>query len=159
MSSKKVSFGSLAPKKPERLNITSLMDILTIILIFLLVNYSDVVEEVPLPDYIILPKVQIKSVGKAITGITLIVGKDRWAFDKGETIAFNSFASQREEVMKRAAQGLERIKQEYEKDGKAIELMILADKDVPYKMIDSVVLTAAGVGITAINFVSMRQDI
>ncbi len=159
MSSKKASFGSYTQKKPERLNITSLMDILTIILIFLLVNYSDVVEEVPLPDYITLPKIQIKQAGNALVGITLIIGKDRWAFDKGETIAFNSFATQRDEVMKKAAQGMERMKKEYEKDGKSLEIMILADKDIPYKVIDSAVLSAAGVGITAINFVSLRQDI
>ncbi len=134
------------------------MDVLTIILIFLLVNYSEVVEEVEMPDYITLPKVKITSIGKSIEGITLIVGKDRWALGPNQVFAFNSFSSQRDDIMEKVAQGLDKMKKSNEIENKKTNLVILADKEIPYKMIDSAILTAAGVGITAIDLVALRNQ-
>ncbi len=159
MAKKNKNMFTAAGKRPgQKLNITSLMDVLTIILIFLLVNYSSVVEEINLPESITLPKIPIKTVGDAVEGITLIIDKDRWIIDDRQFL-FNSFTTQQNEIMEKSSEALTQIKKLNEANGKRTNVILFADKDIPYKMIDSAVLMTAGAGITSIDFIAMRQEL
>ena len=98
-------------KKPEKLNITSLMDALTIILIFLLVNYSDVNEEKDLPKFIELPKVESK-IAKSEFGIVVVIGEDKIKVGKDKIIGYSSFESEQESILSEVKNELEVLKKE-----------------------------------------------
>ena len=136
-------------KKPEKLNITSLMDALTIILIFLLVNYSDVSEEKEIPSFIELPKIE----GKAATasfGLTLVIGQDQIKVGKGDPIRFSDSDRQKDSILLEVKEQLEEMKKEKlerniaggEKD-KKIKLTVQADRATPYKYIDEIIRGAS----------------
>ena len=134
------------------------MDVLTIILIFLLVNYSEVVENINLDDSITLPTVKVKHVGKAAEGVPFVVGKDSWQVGDNPKIVFSSFEDQRDEVMEKTANILSKVKENNDKNDKKTNIIVLADKETPYSMLDSVLIVAGGVGITAIDFIAQKND-
>ena len=94
----KPSFVANRKRPTQRLNITSLMDVLTIVLIFLLGNYSEVVEEVSLPDYISLPTVYTNPEGESVNGLKLVIGNNQWGLEDFQIITFDSFNSQKSQI-------------------------------------------------------------
>jgi biopolymer transport protein ExbD len=153
------SFAKNSKRKPEKLNITSLMDALTIILIFLLVNYSDVEEESDLPDYINLPSVYGK-VSTAKMGIMVVVAKDKIQIGKERFVKFNNFESERDNVLLQVKDELKILKNEIEAKKKVSELIkvsIHADESIPYKTIDGIVNTAAELSLNYIDFIAMNK--
>ncbi|OFZ49773.1 MAG: hypothetical protein A2381_18155 [Bdellovibrionales bacterium RIFOXYB1_FULL_37_110] len=153
----KVSFLSASERPNQKLNITSLMDVLTIILIFLLVNYSSVEQDMQVPDYIKLPKVQAKTLESLKQTLKLVVGKDRIKINDGKEIQFNNFVSQQAQIMERLAESMAKIKEENDVNKTPSVLALQADKDIPYEIIDGVILSAASVGITQIELMSLKQ--
>ncbi len=151
-------------KKPEKLNITSLMDALTIILIFLLVNYSEVSEEKEIPAFIELPKIE----GKAATatfGLTLVIGEDQIKVGKGEPIRFSNFERQKDTILLEVKDQLAQMKKEKlerniaggEKE-KKIKLTVQADRNTPYRYIDEIIRGASELSLNYVDFVSMNKE-
>jgi len=153
----KVSFINASERPSQKLNITSLMDVLTIILIFLLVNYSSVEQDMQVPDYIKLPKVEAKTLESLKQTLKLVVGKDRIKINDGKEIQFNNFVSQQAQIMERLAESMAKIKEENDVNKTPSILALQADKDIPYEIIDGVILSAASVGITQIELMSLKQ--
>ena len=133
------------------------MDVLTIILIFLLVNYSSVEQDMQVPDYIKLPKIQAKTLESLKQTLKLVVGKDRIKINDGKEIQFNNFVSQQAQIMERLAESMAKIKEENDVNKTPSILALQADKDIPYEIIDGVILSAASVGITQIELMSLKQ--
>jgi len=133
------------------------MDVLTIILIFLLVNYSSVEQDMQVPDYIKLPKIQAKTLESLKQNLKVVVGSDRIMINDGKEIQFKNFASQQEQILERLAQSMAKIKEDNDAIKTPSILAIQADKDIPYEIIDGVILSAASVGITQIELMSLKK--
>ena len=159
---------NLEKRKPEKLNITSLMDALTIILIFLLVNYSDVTEEGELPNFIELPQVQGKA-KQAKFGIRVVVGEKKIEISRGadkKSINFQNFDSEKTSILSQVKEELKLFKKDMEsravasteknKD-KKIKISIQADKSIPYKRIDSIIETSTELSLNYIDFISLNK--
>lgn len=149
-------------KKAEKLNITSLMDALTIILIFLLVNYSEVTEDSELPKFINLPTVVGKA-SKAKIGVPLVIGQNKIEIGKGRFVNFSNFESEENKILVQIKDELQLLKEDAVTRGLAtvdgnaktsLKISIHADKDVPYKWINSIVEMCAGMGLNFIDFIA-----
>ena len=141
------------------INITSLMAILTIIVIFLLVNYSDVVEDTDLPKFIEPPIVkvdpdQMKSASKQ--SIQMVVGANRIDINS-ETIRFASFDDEKEAILERTTSILEKYRQDDEKEGKETGIAFHADQRIPYSTIDELLVSSAAAGITQFSFMALQE--
>lgn len=157
------SFSTGGRRKPEKLNITSLMDALTIILIFLLVNYSEVNEDSDLPDYINLPSVHGK-VSTANMGISVVIANQKIQVGKDRFINFGNFEQEKTQVLVQLKDELELLKKELVKENEKVDpskgdikLSIHADEKIPYKTIDSIVQAAAEVSLNYIDFIAMNK--
>ena len=140
----KKSDGKFRPRrtKPAGLALNSLMDVLTIILLFLLVNYSENTIEEEIPKNMDLPSVQTKSSAPLKDG--LVVTIDRSGIKVGEHLLP---IHAHEATLTRAFQssGAERLK-------------IKADKDLDYRVIDKILIGAAQAGLGNIDFIAMVEE-
>jgi biopolymer transport protein ExbD len=154
----KASFIAASERTSQKLNITSLMDVLTIILVFLLVNYSSVEQEMQIPDYVRLPEVTSKTLENLNHTLKVVLGKDRIAINEGKEIQFKSFSEQQGQILENLAESMAKIKQDNDLNKAPSILAIQADKDIPYEYIDGVILSAASVGITQIELISFKKQ-
>jgi biopolymer transport protein ExbD len=165
-------------------NITSLMDVLTIILIFLLLNYSDEAEKESPPSYIELPGVVGKTLMLPNDAAVVNVGRDRIVIN-GEERMFSGLPAGFDVSMRfeDGAPG----EDEYQlalveiyannaemildfTDGKFQEILserdapetptvtFQADKLVPYDLIKELVLLAGQQGLGQIELVATREE-
>ncbi len=149
-------------RKPPKasLNITSLMDVLTIILIFLLVNYSDVVEDADLPSFIDLPKIQTSQSQDDQTknqAIILALGMREIKIND-ELIQFSSFTKEKDSILEKTSQILTKIKEKEEKEGRTVGISLQATKEIEYETIDEILIAAAAAGITKFDFIALREQ-
>ncbi len=154
----KVSFVGMSARNSQRLNITSLMDVLTIILIFLLVNYSDVEQDMQVPDYIKMPVLNSPHIGSMIQNIKIVVAKDRIKIDDRPEIRFKSYENQQDNILDQVAKILDTIQLEQNNKKVAPVMAIQADEKIPYFMIDGIILSAASVGITQVQLMTLKKQ-
>ena len=134
------------------------MDVLTIILIFLLVNYSDNVTESELPKYVTLPSLEAKPSSAAKEDIVIIVGRQQIEIGK-EKVRYNQAEQDRERIMDGVTRILAKIQDTRgEEVSEKSRISIKADQNVNFVAIDSVLLAAASVGITGIDFVALAKQ-
>lgn len=148
--------GATIERGNTSLSITSLLDVLTIILIFLLVNYSDEFQDVKTPKYVQLPAVAAASAGDPSDHIMVSIGENRIDIN-GHLIKFSSFSKQKWKVLSEAATHLDMAARK-KKNKKNRVMTIQADKDVSYYIIESILTQASSVGITQIEFVALKQQ-
>lgn len=166
-----LSFSKMSERPNAKLQITSLMDVLTIILIFLLVNYSDVEQDTELPDFVELPLLLGKESLGGKENSTMAIGKNKIKLNKNTEIQFNSYQKEKDKILediheqftaliqKASLDDENKFKNENEKEGSIkVVLAIQADKDVPYEMIDDIVMVASNSGITQFEFVGLKKD-
>ncbi len=174
MSSKKKSFSSSGKRQTSgTVQLTSLMDALTIILIFLLTNYSEQPEENDLPQFIKLPITVGAAVMAQKIDFPVIIGLNKIQIGKTHTINFSDFESESERVMEEYRTALkeekERIEKERapaavttdkadDKDAPKIHVSIQADKGIQYKVIDKFLINSAEAGVNFFNFVIQKQQ-
>lgn len=156
------SFIDTSKEPPSaKVNITSLMDVLTIILIFLLTNYSDEAPEAELSESIKLPILEAKSArkpGKYTKEIKLIFAKSK--IEVGDQIIpFDNFEEQGDQVIDLAVTKLiEMVKDLSPEDKKKSAIILHADKEINYDMISSLVKAASVSGITHIEFLGTFEQ-
>ncbi|MCB9091742.1 MAG: biopolymer transporter ExbD [Halobacteriovoraceae bacterium] len=157
------SFLNQGRRSAPKLNITSLMDALTIILIFLLVNYSEVSEESDFPDFIVMPQIE-GAPKKAEMGVIMVVGETQIKIGKEDPIHFRNFEQEEEQVLNKIYDKLEIIKENIlkrtvasEKD-KKIRISIQADQGIPYKTIDRIVRKASELSLNYVDFIAMNKE-
>lgn len=128
---------------PPHFGLTSLMDVLTILLIFLLVNYSDQFNDVP--DFVSLP-VAKSSLGdkENATGNSALIVADKILVG-ARSISLNPW---------RPADILAQLSAEFANTDNNDTLFIIADKEVPYRTVDLVVTAASKKGILKVNFLA-----
>lgn len=154
-------FNTNANRQPPRLSITSLMDVLTIILIFLLTNYSEEAPEADISNEVKLPIIEAKSekipsVYKKEIKITF--GMDQLEIGE-EVISYKNFEAQEQQVMQALIQRLKEVMEEFtEKEKMGSVITLHADKDVSYIMIESLMKSAALAGITQVEFIGMHEQ-
>lgn len=167
---KKSSFSSIKKSPAAKVSLTSLMDALTIILIFLLTNYSDNPQEVDLPSFIKLPQVtgqdasqNEKAVPVSISLNKIQIGKKAEAF----YVEFKDYKTELDRIVIEYKNHLSEIKKITEEKnlrdlassgGSAgseppkIRLAVMADQGVPYDFIDSLMFASNEVGLNFFDF-------
>jgi len=146
-----------AKPKPATVPITSLMDALTIILVFLLANYSDEESKHSPVRAIALPTVAGMVETVADQAILVAVDQDVIVVDKKE-IRLIKGAAGRTQVLDRVAAELKSAAAAIKtKDGKPPKIMVQADKDLSFEAIEGVLFAASSVGLTQFQLVGKKD--
>jgi len=176
VSKKKQSFSASAKRSQSAsVQLTSLMDALTIILIFLLTNYSEQPEENDLPQFIKLPLTVGANVIAQKIDFPVIIGTNKVQIAKDHVITFSDFEQESDRIMEEYKTALKEVKEKLEKErGIAsdtsnlsdegqkkkdqIHVYIQADKGIPYKVIDKFLINSAEAGLNFFNFVIQKKQ-
>jgi biopolymer transport protein ExbD len=156
------SIGTAERSSNATVNITSLMDVLTIILIFLLTNYSDNPPDQNPPKGITIPIIAAKS-NKKISGkfskeIRIVFYKTKIEV-KDEIIPFEDFNSQEDQILELVSKKLaELIEPLTEKEKGRSAIILLADKDIKYNMISSLIKAASIAGVTHVEMLGTFEE-
>lgn len=148
-------------KAPPRISITSLMDVLTIILIFLLTNYSEEAPDPKITQDVSLPIIEAKS-EKINTAYDKEI-KVQLSLNKleieNEVIEFSNYEDQEDQVAEIAIKKLSDLLEDVDEDKRSSSVITVhADKDVNYYMIDSLIRHATLAGITQIELIGMYEE-
>jgi biopolymer transport protein ExbD len=172
--SKKPSFSQTKKSPAAKVQLTSLMDALTIILIFLLTNYSDNPQEVEIPAFVNLPKIYGKNTAaeaKQTLVISLSLNEIQMGGAKeGRSIKFSDYKSELDRIVIEYKDHLDALKKNLEssrtvaadsnaKDEKPkINLSFQSDKNVPYDFIDALMFASNQVGLNYFDFTLEKVD-
>jgi biopolymer transport protein ExbD len=158
MLSARKKFGK---KKKMALQLTSLLDMFTIILVFLMVSFQSQDKDFVLNADLALPESSAKSpfktgVNLAITNDSVIVeGTNVFTLGKGGTVSDEMFeAGKIEGVVAGVASAWEKIKKE---EGEENVVVIQADKKLPYRTIHLVMRSAAHAGFHRFRLVIVKE--
>lgn len=172
---KKSNFLQKNKRVEGKVQLTSLMDGLTIILIFLLTNYQDNPQEVEVPKFINLPKIS----GKNFTNVTpaIIVNISLNKIQLGKTAAgvfvnFNDYKSEIDQIVIDYKEKLEIEKKKVQESRRSlagessekiateekIKLSIQADESVPFDFLDAIMFASNEVGLNYFDFVLDKVD-
>jgi len=142
------------------LNLVSLMDIFTIILLFLLFNVSGEEEAITVPDIVRLP-VSIASVKPVpvttvyITGDSILVG-DKKVADTQDVMKSDepSIVSLENELIMQMSQD----EQDAEKDGNRRKIIIMGDKMIPFTLLKKVMYTCSWAGYQTLSLAVIQKE-
>jgi biopolymer transport protein ExbD len=169
-------------QKPFGLQLTSMMDVLIIIVIFLLKNYGLSIMQVPQQDKLELPKSKAQDVFGE--GITLQIAQDKILIDNEEVLVFQGDPAEKlftlpEGAMDSQNRGhgigaifdvLQKKKEDFDtlasrapNPEEAVkkwtgDLLVQADKDVPYELIRNVMYTAGMAGYKQFRLTVQKQE-
>jgi len=142
------------------LNLVSLMDIFTIILLFLLFNVSGEEEAITVPDIVRLP-VSIASVKPVpvttvyITGDSILVG-DKKVADTQDVIKSDEpgIGSLENELIMQMSQD----EQEADKEGNRRKIIIMGDKMIPFTLLKKVMYTCSWAGYQTLSLAVIQKE-
>lgn len=144
---------SFAFKRPKagKIALTSLMDVLTILLVFLLANFTSQPQELS-SNGIRLPEVGTLSAGALEDELANRISVEirTGSIALGSTrIPIGSPSKTRQQL----SRSLEAASNEARQKGKPARLLIRGEATVPYQLVDWVVTAASRQGITDVKFV------
>jgi len=142
------------------LNLVSLMDIFTIILLFLLFNVSGEEEAITVPDIVRLP-VSIASVKPVpvttvyITGDSILVG-DKKVADTQDVIKSDEpgIGSLENELIMQMSQD----EQDADKEGNRRKIIIMGDKMIPFTILNKVMYTCSWAGYQTLSLAVIQKE-
>jgi len=142
------------------LNLVSLMDIFTIILLFLLFNVSGEEEAITVPDIVRLP-VSIASVKPApvttvyITGDSILVG-DKKVADTQDVMKSDEpgIVSLENELIMQMSQD----EQDADKEGNRRKIIIMGDKMIPFTILNKVMYTCSWAGYQTLSLAVIQKE-
>ena len=142
------------------LNLVSLMDIFTIILLFLLFNVSGEEEAITVPDIVRLP-VSIASVKPVpvttvyITGDSILVG-DKKVADTQDVMKSDEpgIVSLENELIMQMSQD----EQEADKEGNRRKIIIMGDKMIPFTLLKKVMYTCSWAGYQTLSLAVIQKE-
>jgi len=142
------------------LNLVSLMDIFTIILLFLLFNVSGEEEAITVPDIVRLP-VSIASVKPApvttvyITGDSILVG-DKKVADTQDVMKSDEpgIVSLENELIMQMSQD----EQDTDKEGNRRKIIIMGDKMIPFTILNKVMYTCSWAGYQTLSLAVIQKE-
>jgi len=135
---------------------TSLMDVLTIILIFLLVNYSENIQNVDIPSFISLPTINGGLATQFDEDIKVIIGMNKMSIN-GQLINFHSFERESDHILEKASRIMASIKENQDRAGKKGRISLKADEKVSFEVIDRFLVSASTVGYTNIDLLAYTK--
>jgi len=142
------------------LNLVSLMDIFTIILLFLLFNVSGEEEAITVPDIVRLP-VSIASVKPVpvttvyITGDSILVG-DKKVADTQDVMKSDEpgIVSLENELIMQMSQD----EQDADKEGNRRKIIIMGDKMIPFTILNKVMYTCSWAGYQTLSLAVIQKE-
>jgi len=137
--------------------ITSLLDVLTIILIFLLVNYSESVQNSDVPKFVTLPTIITNPDAQYSEDIKVSIGRNQIQIED-KSIHFRSFSREHDRILNQASQILAGIQSKKVKNGKQGRLSLKAHESISYEVIDQFLLAASSVGLTQVDLITMTAE-
>lgn len=140
----------------EDLDITSLLDILVILLVFLLKSYNTSLLDIKLMDNLALPISQSKKYGN--NTVTIQVNKEKKVWVDGDFIGFwGSSDSQIISALKKGQVKDLENKEEIDpkKRGKTVNLVF--DENLSFEVVDSIMETANSAGLGSFKFIVKAQ--
>lgn len=157
---KKSPLDLIGPPPNTKLPLTSMVDMFTIMLVFLLKSFST--DEFN-PDLMSGVKPPVSSNGLGLlTGEVLFVSKDAIVFDKKTLLQLRSFSRSPSSSPSKDPLYIQEIAQLY--DGKTIEeiskqrIHVVADKETPYPLLKSIFYTLSMSGKTEVELVTVSGD-
>jgi biopolymer transport protein ExbD len=135
------------------MNLTSLMDIFIVLVLYLLVNQGIGID-LDTPEHVVLPDSNVDSLPRQSIVIAL---SERDVRIQGEpVIAMGDVVASDELEIPSIRQAIERIKtdaqQRQDQAGLHTEVTILADRTVPFKVLKKVMLSSSNAGFGKISF-------
>ena len=142
------------------LNLVSLMDIFTIILLFLLFNVSGEEEAITVPDIVRLP-VSIASVKPVpvttvyITADSILVG-DKKVADTQDVMKSDEpgIVSLENELIMQMSQD----EQDADKEGNRRKIIIMGDKMIPFTILNKVMYTCSWAGYQTLSLAVIQKE-
>lgn len=141
------------------LNLTSLMDVFTILVLYLLVNQS-AVEVVEPPKEIKLPDSVVEA--KPRQTVMVMVSEQQVTIQGEPVVAFDDILQNRAGASEQIRQRLEQIKGQVigvntEVVAKSSEVTIMAHRTVPFKALKSLMSSCTGAGYTKISLAVIQK--
>ncbi len=142
------------------LNLVSLMDIFTILLLFLLFHVSGEEETITVPDIVRLP-VSIASVKPApattvyITGDSILLGDKKIANTQD---VIKSDEPGIESLEKELIMQMSQDELEAEKDGTRRKIIIMGDKMIPFTLLKKVMYTCSWAGYQTLSLAVIQKE-
>jgi biopolymer transport protein ExbD len=164
---KKKSLFLQQERSAPKLNITSLMDVLTIILIFLLVNYSDQPEERDLPKFISLPKITGEIDTQKTNPVSISIGLNKISIGKDFQFEYQNIDKDIEIIKNKLETYLKSLDQKSPegktvKDAslstKAKKVTVYADKKIRFEILSQIIATFSDNGYGTIDFINLTQQ-
>ncbi len=145
----------------DDLDITSLLDILVIILVFLLQHYSTAGHIEAPPKGIQLPASQEKTYSSP--GIKLVVSAENLRLEKGDKINFSEFTDGElitplSDQLLQLKKGQKKTQELLGKTGPLLPVNLLVDKSVPYKILKKVMHTCAQAEFTQFKMIVLGEQ-
>jgi biopolymer transport protein TolR len=147
-------------KKPATIQLTSLIDILTVLVFFLLVN-SQNVTNIPDSQNLSLPK--STSEKRAEETVLTVMVNDKFIIVQGKKVVdVASISNQTDDLIKALAQELKEraAKTQPKLNPQGIperEIMILGDQKVPYSLLRKIMVTCSASDYNKISFAVLRK--
>jgi len=147
------TFGSnRRPKKKEvDVDITSLLDILVILLVFLLKSYNASDLKLELAKGITLPRSQSRHLGHH--AVVVQVSKSKEIFLNNKSIGNVRSGDTKVKTLFDALTELKKVEDKKEKEKRNIKVNIVLDQSLPYGTMKTVMHTAASAGFPEFKFI------
>jgi biopolymer transport protein ExbD len=165
------------PGTIRELNLVAMMDMLTVVVIFLLKSYSVSAMSIPVGDTINVPKSSNRippqeavklTVTKTSEGLSGVIAVDEQRvidLDKAQMSKLEDQAKKRDfmlpdllKVLQRKAEGIKFIAAKNPSIKFEGKILVIADKDTPYWLITQVLYTAAEAQFEQYNLAAMRLN-
>ena len=148
-----------AKKHKTDLNLTSLMDVFTILVFFLLVNQS-AVEVLEPPKEIKLPDSVVEA--KPRQTLTIMVSEQAILIQGEPTASVPEILATRDDIIRPVMERLSQIRQSTvglstESAAKTNEVVILAHKTIPFKLLKRLMSTCTVAGYTKISLAVIQK--
>lgn len=148
-----------------KLNITSMMDMFTIILVFLLKSYSTQGQLITPAEGLMLPKSEIERGAKQ--ALSVKISQNTIAVEDEIVVGrqgFEDLLSQKEFLIPSLHNILKKHEEEARKSSEMFgkefsgEITIQGDKDIPYNVITRVMYTCGQAGFPVMNLIAYREE-
>jgi biopolymer transport protein ExbD len=162
---KKKGMFSQGDRPVAKLNITSLMDALTIILIFLLVNYSDQPEERELPKFVSLPKITGDIDTQKTNPMLVSIGPKQLTIGKDFSIEYQDIEKEIESINSKVSAYLESVSKKPDSNAQlekgaeniAKKVTVNADKKIRFEVLSQLIATLSDNGFGSIDFINLSE--
>lgn len=159
-SSRRIKRMSRNRKVITKMNLTSLMDVFTILVFFLLVN-SGTAEVLETPKQMVLPESKVEN--KPRETVVVFVGKEEVIVQGEPVITISEIANSNDSEIKPIAERLALVKKRVIGASTQVvagsqEVTVLADKSIPFSIIQKVMATCTLQGYERVSLAVMQKN-